>query len=200
MPSSITFQSFPDPPATNPPGLSTGKAGLPVAASVILAALASPAVVVPRITTVPVAQDGTFTIDLFGTDQRLSVVGLPTGYSVVSMTSGGRNLLSQAMEVKPGAELTVSLDVGDVRPRYRLMALVRDDSSDRPLSGERTELVHASGEVVRFVNAQGLVTFPDLLPGTYVLRLASAGFDVPEKQVVITNSSVQVELRARRKP
>jgi hypothetical protein len=200
MPSSITFQSFPDKPATNPLGLNTGNTGLLVPASVALAALANPPVVPRTTATVPIAQDGVFKIDLFGADQRLSVVGLPTGYSVVSMTSGGRNLLTQAMDVKPGAELIVSLDVGDPRPRYRLMALVRDDSSDRPLSGERIELVHASGEVVRFVNAQGLATFPDLLPGTYVLRLASAGFDVPERQVVLTNSSAQVELRARRKP
>jgi len=81
-----------------------------------------------------------------------------------------------------------------------LMALVREDSSDRPLVGERIELVHASGEVVRLVvNAQGLVTFPSLAPGTYVLRLASTAFNAPEKQVVITDSSVQVELRPREK-
>jgi hypothetical protein len=49
-------------------------------------------------------------------------------------------------------------------------------------------------------NAQGTVTFPRLLQGTYVLRLVSAGFNVPEKQVVIADSSVQVELRARKKP
>lgn len=69
------------------------------------------------------------------------------------------------------------------------------------LAGERIELVHSSGEVVPLtVNAQGTVTFPGLLQGTYVLRLASAGFDVPEKRVVITDSSVQVELRPRKKP
>jgi hypothetical protein len=43
------------------------------------------------------------------------------------------------------------------------------------------------------------VTFPELLRGTYILRLVSAGFDAPEKQVVITDSSVQVELWARKK-
>jgi len=116
------------------------------------------------------------------------------------MTSGKTNLLTQPFDVKLGAELVVTLDVGDSQPRYRLVAAVRDDTSDRPLAGERIELVHASGEVVRLVvNAQGVVTFPGLLPGTYVLRLASAGFIAPEKQVVITDSSVQVELRPREK-
>jgi hypothetical protein len=151
--------------------------------------------------TLPVAQDGTFSADLFGVDQHLSVVGLPAGYSFVSITSGGTNLLNQPILIKAGVELIVTVDVGDVWPRYRLMALVREDSTDRLLSGEHVELVHSSGEVVRLtVNPQGMVTFPRLLPGTYVLRLASAGFDVPEKQVVITDGSVQVELQARKKP
>ena len=199
MPPNITFQSVPNPPATNNSGANTG---LLVPASVALAALANPPVVVPRITaTVPVAEDGAFKIDLFGADQHLFVVGLPAGYSVVSMTSGGRDLLTQAMEVKPGAELIVSLDVGDGRPRYRLVALVREDGSDRSLQGERVELVPPSGEVQRsVVNAQGMVTFPGLLPGTYVLRLASDGFDAPEKQVVLTDSSAEVVLGAHRKP
>jgi hypothetical protein len=142
-----------------------------------------------------------FKADLVAAEQHLSVVGLPAGYSVVSFTSGRTNLLTQPIDLKLGTELIVSLDVGDVNPRYRLVALVRDDSSERPLAGERVELVHASGEVVRLtVNAQGMVTFPGLPQGTYVLRLASSGFDAPEKQVVITNTSAQVELRARKTP
>jgi hypothetical protein len=176
MPPNITLQSFPDPPATNPPGVAPGQ---------FVAASASAPVAVPRITaTVPVAQDGTFKVDLFGADQRLLVVGLPAGYSIVSMISGGRNLLTQPMDVRSGAELVVTLDVGDARPRFRLLALVREDSSDRVLAGERVELVQPSGEILRLaVNAQGMVTFPGLLQGAYILRLVSDGFDVPEKRV-----------------
>lgn len=151
--------------------------------------------------TIAVAPDGMFNITLPAGDQRLSSVGLPDGYSVVSITSGGRKGLNQPIDVKAGLEVVVSAGPGDFRPRYRLMALVREDSSERPLAGEHLELVHSSGEVVRMtVNAQGGVTFPNILPGTYVLRLASLGFEAPEKQAVITNSSVQVELRARKKP
>ena len=150
--------------------------------------------------TVAVAPDGTFNITLPAGDQRLSGVGLPDGYSVVSITSGGRNALNHPIDIKAGLELLASAGVSDLRHRYRLMALVREDSSERPLAGEHVELVHSSGEVVRqTVNAQGGVTFARILPGTYVLRLASAGFDVPEKQVVVMDSSVQVELRARKK-
>lgn len=149
--------------------------------------------------TLAVARDGLFNVTLAAGLQRLSV-GLPEGYSLVSLTSGGKNLLAEAIDVKAGVDLVVSLDVGDIRPRYRLIAMVREDSTDRFLAGERIELVHSSGEVVRLtVNAQGTVTFPRLLQGTYVLRVESAGFDVTEKQIVITDSSVQVELRARKK-
>jgi len=192
MPPNITLQIFP----------AAGTAvGVPSGTIVSAAIAAAPSVRVPQTNvTIPVDPDGRFKADLYAADQHVSVVGLPPGYSVVSLTSGGANLLTQPIDPKLGAELIVSLEVGDSHSRYRLMALVREDSSDRPLVGERIELVHASGEVVRLVvNAQGLVTFPSLAPGTYVLRLASTAFNAPEKQVVITDSSVQVELRPREK-
>jgi hypothetical protein len=149
----------------------------------------------------PVAPNGTFDLTLFDGDQRLSDVRLPEGYSLVSISSGATNLLTHAIAGRAGMEFIVSVDVGDIRPRYRLVAIVREDSTDRLLTGGPVELVPSSGEVLRLmVNAQGTVTFPRLLPGTYIVRLASAGFDVPEKQVVIRDGSVQVELRARKKP
>lgn len=198
LPPNIALRSLPVRVA-NPLGSIPGTAVTPAAA---LAVLANPSVFVPETTaTIPVAPDGTFKADLFAANQHLSVLGLPPGYSVVSLTSGGTNFLNQPITIKLGSELIVSLDVGDIRPRYRLIALVREDGTDRLLAGEPVELVHSSGEVLRLpVNAQGMVTFPGLLRGTYFLRLASAGFDVPEKQVVITDSSIQVELRARKKP
>ena len=86
-------------------------------------------------------------------------------------------------------------------PPYRVVALVSEDTSDRPLAGERVELVSAAGEVQQqVVNAQGSVTFPGLFAGTYVLRLVPGGFEVPQKQIVITDNSAQVQLRARKKP
>jgi hypothetical protein len=193
MPPGITLQIFPV--AVDPfTGVAATPAGIP-------AALANRPVAATRTTvTLPVAPDGTFKADLVAADQHLAVVGLPSGYSVVSLSSGGTNLLTQPIDVKLGAELSVVLDVGDVRPRYRLVVLVREDSYDRPMAGERVELVHPSGEVLQLiVNAQGVVTFPGLPQGTYVLRLVSSGFDANEKQVVITDSSAQVELRARKK-
>jgi len=151
--------------------------------------------------TIPVGQDGTFKIDLYAGEQYLSVVGLPTGYTVVSTTSGGTSFLGQPIEIKISTELLVTLEVGDTRPRYRVVALVREDTSDRPLAGERVELVSAAGDVQQqVVNAQGSVTFPGLFAGTYVLRLVPGGFEVPQKQIVITDSSAQVQLRARKKP
>lgn len=159
-----------------------------------------PEVVVGTSMTVPVAPDGLFKVTLPAGIQRLYDVSLPEGYSTVSVTSGGRNVLNQPIDVKAWVELLVSVDVGDTRTRYRLIALVREDRTERPLAGERVELVQSSGEVVRLTaNPQGELTFPRLLPGSYVLRLVSDSFDLPEKHVVITNGSVQVELRARKK-
>jgi len=189
------------PNAPMPPFITLqGSAAVP-GPSKLLPELLQPSVVRGIFMTVPVAPDGLFKIPLPAGHQRLTDVGLPEGYSFVSVTSGGRNVLNQPIEVKAGLELLVSVGVGDLRPPFRLMALVREDSTERPLAGEHVELVQSSGEVVRMtVNAQGVVTFARIVPGTYVLRLASAGFDVPEKRVVITDSSVQVELRARQKP
>jgi hypothetical protein len=198
MPSSITLQSFPPALTSNLPGMEPGVRVTPaaLAAATINLPVRAPAAVL----TLPVAQDGKFSADLVVAEQHLAVVGLPTGYSVASVTSGGTNLLSQPIHVKPGVEIVVSLNVGDIRPRYRLLALVREDSTHRLLTGETVELVHSSGEIERLVvNAQGMVTFPGLLQGAYVLRLASTVFEVPEKQVVLSDGSVQVELRAGKK-
>ena len=184
MPPIITLQGdrMPTRPATLPPQFQP------------------PLVAIGMSMTVAVAPEGLFNVTLPIGDHRFSDVSLPEGYSLASITSGGRNVLNQTIDVKAGVGFVVTIDVGDIRPRYRLMALVREDNTDQPLPG-RVELVQSSGEVLRLtVNAQGVVTFPRLLPGTYVVRLVSAGFDVPEKQVVITDSSVQVELRARKKP
>jgi len=135
-----------------------------------------------------------------GEDHRLSNIGLPQGYAFAAMTSGGKNVLDQTIDANRSVDLLVAVEVSDLRTRYRLMANVRDDSSERPLDGLPLELMLASGEVVRMtVNAQGLATFPGLLPGTYRLRLAADGFDVLEKRVVITDGSVQMELRPRKK-
>lgn len=151
--------------------------------------------------TIDVARDGRFNVALAAGIERFSGVRLPEGYSVASFTSGGKNLLAESIDIKTGVELLVTLDVGDIRPRYRLIAMVREDATDGPLAGERIELVPPSGDVQQLtVNAQGMVTFPRLLPGSYVLRLGSAGFDAPEKRVVLTDSSVEVEVRARKKP
>jgi hypothetical protein len=85
-------------------------------------------------------------------------------------------------------------------PRYRILGHVLDDSSERPLSGEQVELVSSTGTIVRAtVNAQGVVAFAKIFPGSYVLRLLSSKLNTIEKKVVVTDGSVDVELRASEK-
>src|SRR5678815_555129 len=91
MPSNITLQAF---PITANPAVVTPAV---IAANRSVAASRIPV-------TLPVAPDGTFKADLVAADQHLSVVGLPAGYSVLSFTSGGTNLLTQPVDVKLGAE------------------------------------------------------------------------------------------------
>jgi hypothetical protein len=117
----------------------------------------------------------------------------------VSLTSGTTDLRTQPLRVRTGVALDVTLNAV-VTPRYRLLGHLVEDSTERPLVGEQVELVRPTGEVSQAtVNAQGIVTFIRLLPGTYVLRLVSSRLEMPEKPIVVTNSSVSVELRAREK-
>ena len=143
--------------------------------------------------------DGTFTIALEAGDQSLSVESLQDGYSLLSLTSGTTDLRTQPLRVRTGVAIDVTLNAV-VTPRYRLLGRLVEDSTERPLVGEQVELVRPTGEVSQTtVNAQGIVTFIRLLPGAYVLRLVSSRLEMPEKPIVVTNSSVSVELRAREK-
>src|SRR6185436_5067783 len=144
--------------------------------------------------------DGTFSLHLKPGDQMLSLKGLPDGYSVVSITSGAKDLRAgQLFHVEPGVEIVVTLNA-EARPRFRLLGRVIDDTTEQSLAGEQVELVLPGGELSRAtVNAQGNVTFRELFPGTYTLRLASPRLEVLEKRILITDSSVSVELRARAK-
>ena len=115
------------------------------------------------------------------------------------MTSGGKNIRSQPLRVEPGAELVLTLNAA-ARPRFRLLGRVVEDATERSLVGEQVELVLPTGEIARdTVNAQGMVTFSRLFPGTYILRVVSPRFEVPEKKIIITDSSLNVELRCRDK-
>jgi hypothetical protein len=147
-----------------------------------------------------VRADGTFSLHLKPGDQALSLNGLPDGYSVVSITSGSKDLRAgQLLHVEPDVEIVVTLNA-EARPRFRVLGRVIDDTTERSLAGEQVELVLPTGETTQTtVDARGMVTFNRLFRGTYFLRLVSPRLEVPEKKVVITNSSVEVELRAREK-
>jgi hypothetical protein len=147
-----------------------------------------------------VRADGTFSLHLKPGDQTISLNGLPDGYSVVSITAGSKDLRAgQLLHVEPDVEIVVTLNA-EARPRFRILGRVIDDTTERSLAGEQVELVLPTGETTRTtVAAQGMVTFSRLFQGTYILRLVSPRLEVPERKVVITNSSVEVELRAREK-
>ena len=148
-------------------------------------------------TTLIVAANGTFTLPLKTGDHVVTLVGLPDGYTLVSMTSGGKEVRSQPLHVDASTELVVTLNA-DPRPRFRILGRVVD-ATDRPLAGEQVELVLTSGEIKKAtVNTQGMVTFSSLFPGTYLLRLVSPRLEAPEKRITLT-SSADVELRAHKR-
>jgi hypothetical protein len=129
-----------------------------------------------------VARDGTFTLSLKRGDQSIAVASLPDGYTLESLSS---------------QPLVVTL-IAESRPRFRLIGRLLDDEMEQPLAGEQVELVLPTGEVVRTaVNAQGMFTFNKLFSGKYTLRLDSPHAEMPEKKIVISDSSVSTELRAR---
>jgi hypothetical protein len=181
--------------------LKDAPSGTPMPPSLVIDAIAPanrPYVEGAKLVRIPVAADGTFTVSLPAGDWIIRARGFPEGYSLVSVTSGTTELRRTPLNIQAGASFVVTLEV-DLRQRYMVSGRVLENGTDRPLLGEFIELAPQSGPVVRIiVNAEGRFDFRGLLPGTYVLRLSSTSFQVPEQQVTITDSNVTTELRARR--
>jgi hypothetical protein len=138
-----------------------------------------------------VAPDGTFVVTLQPGESTISVQGLPEGYSVKSMTSGSTDLLKQRLNVQTGMAEIVIVLTADLRPRFRVEGRVLSGSANRSLMGEQIELVGDSGSMTRIIlDAQGQFSFRRLLPGNYILRLASSGLNAPEQQITITGQDV----------
>jgi hypothetical protein len=143
------------------------------------------------LTRTPVAPDGTFAVTLHPGQSTLSVQGLPEGYAVKSMTSGSTDLLTQRLNVQAGMAEIVIVLTADLRPRFTLAGRVLSRTANRSLMGEQIELLGDSGSIARIIlDARGQFVFLRLLPGNYILRLASSGLNAPEQRIAVTDHDV----------
>ena len=136
-----------------------------------------------------VAADGTFSVSLPPGESTIFVQGLPEGYTVKSITSGSTDLLRRPVDVRMGMPEIVIVLTADLRPRFIVSGRVADRTS-RSMMGEQIELLGDSGLISRIIlDAQGEFAFRRLLPGNYILRLASI-LNVPEQRITVTDHDV----------
>ena len=143
-----------------------------------------------------VAADGTFAVSLQPGESTIFVQGLPERYTVKSITSGSTDLLRRPVNVQLGMAEIVIVLTADLRPRFTISGRVADGTT-RSMMGEQIEVLGDSGLISRIIlDAQGEFVFRKLLPGNYVLRLAS-GLNVPEQRITVTDHDVtEVEFRS----
>ena len=143
---------------------------------------------------VTVAPDGKFTLPLQAGVSSISGVGLPTGYTLKSMSSGSTDLLINSFNVQPGTPEIVIVVNADLRPRYRVDGRLTGATPGRSFFAEPIELVSDSGAVVRIlIEPEGRFAFTNLLPGNYVLRFTSSNGKT-EQQVTVVDHNVSVDL------
>ena len=155
----------------------------------------------PRTTTsqAAVAPDGTFLLDLPQGDAQIVVAGLPEGYSIKSITAGGMDTQSRGLTVTPGGPEIVVVLTADLRPRFRIMGQIPEGAGGQ-LLGEQVELVPESGSTIRLlIDVNGRFLFLRLLPGKYVVRMASFNFKPAEQSISLTDRDVTIELHAEMK-
>jgi hypothetical protein len=123
----------------------------------------------------PVAQpeaDGTFQmVDVNADRYSFRVTGLPDGYYVKSVRSGGVDVLSLGLEVASGVaplEVLISPNAGGVE------GTVVDPRSQKPAAGVKVALVpNSRGQMDLYRSAtadsEGRFRFRDLIPGDYKL-------------------------------
>jgi hypothetical protein len=142
-----------------------------------------------------VAPDGTFTTNPYEGEATVSVTSLPTGYSVKSITAGGKDLTKVPLEIKQGTPEIVIVVSADLRPRFRVEGRVILPSG-RDLFGEQIELVSESGATTRIIlGINSSFAFINVLPGNYTLRIDSPTIGNLHRSITVADSEVNVELR-----
>jgi hypothetical protein len=143
---------------------------------------------------VPVAPDGTFTLSLPAGDTSISRVGLPTGYSLKTMTSGSTDLRTDAFNVQRGMPEIVMVVSADLRPRFRLVGQLSSAVPGRSFFADPIELISDTGEVVRIlIEPGGRFAFTNLLSGNYIVRFVSSNGRA-EQQVTVVDNSLSIDL------
>jgi TonB family protein len=116
--------------------------------------------------------DGSFRGVLPEGDYRVSWVALPAGYAIKSVTSGGVDLLANALKLAvdaPPSPLRVLLSV-DGTPWVKVSGRVTNFAANQSLllTGPNVDQIQLR------VNPDGSFEIPQILPGTYQVRLNPA--------------------------
>jgi hypothetical protein len=113
-----------------------------------------------------------FTSTLEAGQYRITATGLPTGYSLKSITLDGADVLTQPLTVTAGASQTLSITLGVSSPPPWVSV------SGRVTGGSATSVTMTGGAspepLTAVVSANGAFTFPTVLPGNYAARTLPA--------------------------
>jgi len=136
----------------------------------------------------------TFTTSMAVGEYKMSVNGLPAGYSLKSATIGTADALNQSFKVAPGSPtaLAIILGVSSPPPWVKVSGrVIGGVASSVSMSGTATlEALTAP------VGRDGQFEFPMVLPGTYTARTVPAVVLAPITSITVGTSDLgNVELR-----
>ena len=135
-----------------------------------------------------------FTVTVPQGQYRLTTTGLPSGYTVKSITMGTVDALTQPIALAPGASQIIAIVLAVSSPPPWVQV------SGRVIGGTATSVSMsgtAAGETLSAtVGLNGNFEFPMVLPGTYTARTLPASPLVPTTPVTVGSTNVtNVEIR-----
>jgi len=151
----------------------------------------------------------TFTAQLRPGDYRISSNGLPTGYSLKSVTMGTADALAQSLKVVSGDSepIAVILGVSSPPPWVKVSGRLQGSNSMSTPPTSITMSGTAAGEVLTTpVRSDGSFEFPKVLPGSYTaqpipLTAVSTPVALSVGNVDVTNFEIRIpepkEVRGR---
>jgi len=144
----------------------------------------------PNPTLVPAAS---FTASMAAGEYKLTVNGLPAGYSLKSATIGAVDAMNQTFKIAPGSPtISITLGVSSPPPWVRV--------SGRVIGGSATSVSLSGTPILELLNApvsrDGQFEFPMVLPGNYTARTVPAVVLAPATPITVGTTDVaNVEVR-----
>jgi hypothetical protein len=143
---------------------------------------------------VNISPAASFNTTMAAGEYKLTVSGLPAGYSLKSATAGNMDAVNQSFKVAPGSPtaIVITLGVSSPPPWVKVSGHVTGgNATNVSLSGTAVaETLTAS------VGRDGQFEFPMVLPGTYTARLVPAVVLAPTTPITVGSTNVSnVEIR-----